>query len=155
VSLGTLERAVPPADRLLLDTSALIAYLDGRELISSTMAHVMDEWVQRGRNDAYVSMVTVMEILVRPLMVGPPHSQNTLNFLTHTPNLRAVPIDIHVAHRAAMFRAYEKASPSDALVIATGSTHQVSRLLTNDKRWKTMRLPGITVCLLSDHVPFP
>lgn len=155
MSLTSLERAVPADDRLLIDTSALIAYLDGREQVSGAAAHVVDSWIQGGRNEGYLSMVTVMEVLVRPLAVGPPQSQNTLNFLTHTPNLRAVPIDIHVAHRAAMIRAYDKASPADALVIATGSAHQVSHLLTNDKRWKTMRLPGIVVCYLGDHVPFP
>jgi hypothetical protein len=70
VSLASLERSVPPGERILLDTTTLIAYLNRGEQVSPIARHIVEEWVEVGRNGAIVSMVTVMEVLVRPLCIG-------------------------------------------------------------------------------------
>lgn len=155
----SLERAVPVGERILLDASALIAYLNGGELATPAAAHMVDEWVRAGRNRAAVSMVTVMEILVRPLRLGVAEPYHTvMDFLTHFPNLRLVPVDVHVAQEAAGLRASYNLTPPDALTIATGISAQVSLLITNDQRWKQKLRPiaaRIGVCYLDDHLPFP
>jgi predicted nucleic acid-binding protein len=61
VTISTLEQAVRSGDRLLLDTTSLIAYLDRREAISPLAMHVVNELVHSGRNSAVVSMISVME----------------------------------------------------------------------------------------------
>ncbi len=158
MSRTSLERALPPGQRILLDTSALIAYLGEPQATTPVVRHVIDEWVRSGRNTAVVSMVTVMEILVRPLEVGPGEEyDHVIDFLQRFQNLRTSPIDIPVAHEAASLRAQHKFSPPDALIIGTGLVAQVGYLVCNDERWKK-RLSSIggrvRVLYLEDHLPF-
>lgn len=148
---------MPAGERIMLDTSALIAYLGKPLHTTPVIRHIVDEWVRAGRNAASVSMVAVMELLVRPLEVGPGEEyDHVLDFLQRFPNLHAKPVDLHVAHEAASLRAQHKFSPPDALIIGTGLVAQVGHLVTNDERWKK-RLADISerirVCYLEDHLP--
>ena len=158
MSRASLERAVPQGERILLDTSSLISYLGASDATTPVIKHVIDDWVRSGRNPTIVSMVTVMEVLVRPLEVGPGEGyDHVMDFLQRFPNLKAQPVDLVVAHEAASLRAQHKFSPPDALVIGTGLVAQVGHLVTNDKEWKK-RLAAISarvrVCYLEDHLPF-
>ena len=149
---------MPAGERILLDTSGLITYLGKPSHTTPVIQHVVDDWVRSGRNHAIVSMVTVMEVLVRPLEVGPGEEyEHVLDFLQRFPNLQAKPVDLPVAHEAASLRAQHKFSPPDALIIGTGLVAQVGHLVTNDERWKK-RLVAISgrvrVCYLEDHLPF-
>jgi predicted nucleic acid-binding protein len=130
-----LERAIPAGDRLLLDTSALAAYLDSSESVHPIAAHVLNSLVASGRNEAVISMITLMELLVRPLRASPPGHDTVLQFLTHHPHLRAVPLDLQMAQDAAFLRAQHRFSPPDALVIGTALSCQAAHLVTNDAAW--------------------
>jgi predicted nucleic acid-binding protein len=158
VSIAALEQDILAANRILLDSSALIAYLNGGEPTSPVITHIIDDFLRRGRNTAIVSMVTVMEVIVQPLRVSAPTGRHALNFLTRTPNMSPQPIDLHVAHRAARLRASYNFKTPDALVIATGLVHQVGVLVTNDRRWNVLQQsPGmqVKVCSLDRYLPFP
>jgi predicted nucleic acid-binding protein len=158
VSRESLEQAIPAGDRLLLDSSTLISYLNGNERSSPVAVLVLDECVKPGRNEAYVSMVTVMEVLVRPLRRGPDSFQTVLNFLTRFPHLTPLEVDMGVAHQAANLRAFAGFKPADALTIASGFMAGVGHLVTNDDRWlKLTNFPDqrISVCYLEWHLPFP
>jgi predicted nucleic acid-binding protein len=157
VTLAALERDLPSGDRLLVDASALIAYLDGREPASPVVTHVFDAFVRGGRNYALISVITVTEVLVRPLRVGT-GSATTLGFLIAFPNLSLVNVDLFVAQHAAMLRAQHGFKAPDALTIATGIAVGAGHLVTNDRRWakKLHSLQrGIAVCFLEDYLPFP
>lgn len=157
MSRASLEHAIPAGDRILLDTTTLIAYFDGRERVSPVAATVLDEFVREGRNEAIVSMVTVMELLVRPLRVGPPAARHIMDFLSHWPHLRAMEIDLYVAQESASQRATYGFKPPDALIIGTGLIAQVGHVVTNDEMWKTKLAPiskRLQVCYLADHLPF-
>jgi hypothetical protein len=82
-----LEQALPAGGRILLDSSTLVAYLDGGELVSPIATHVVDQLVSPGRNRALVSMVTVMELLVKPRQREIQGYQHLLDFLTKFPHL--------------------------------------------------------------------
>ena len=155
---STLERAIPEGDRILLDTTALAAYLDASESTHPVARHILDELVASGRNPAVVSMITAMEILVRPLRMTPPGHHTVLSFIRNQPHLTAVPIDLQVAQDAAFLRAAHRMSPPDALIVGTGLASQVGHLITNDADW-TPKLKAlaarIRVCTLSDHLPWP
>jgi predicted nucleic acid-binding protein len=155
MSLDSLERALPEGDRVLLDTTALAAYLDATEATHDLARHVIDSLVGPGRNPAVVSMITVMEILVRPLRATPHGHHPVLAFLRGQPNLTAMPVDLQVAQDAAFLRASARFSPPDALIIGTGFAAQVGHLVTNDGAW-ARKLAGlearIRVCTLSDHL---
>jgi predicted nucleic acid-binding protein len=157
VTLAALERHLAPGTRLLLDSSALIAYLDGGELASPVATHVLDDFVKSGRNRALVSMVSVTEILVRPFRLGTGEA-TVLAFLTTFPNLALVNVDLFVAQHAAMLRAEHHLKTPDALTIATGVATGAKHLITNDRRWsKILQALGgaIETCYLEDHLAFP
>jgi len=84
VSIASLEAAIPRDSRVLLDSTTLIAYLNGREVASALAEHVLDQLVERGRNEAVVSMVTVLEVLVRPLQKSPADYNHAMDCLLYT-----------------------------------------------------------------------
>lgn len=145
--------AVPAGARILLDSTTLISHLDGSDSTSPLASLVVDELVKSGRNPAVLSMVTVMEILVRPRRRSIADYRHALDFLTRFPNLNPEPIDLPVAQEAASVRATQRLKPPDALVVATGIVHQVSHLVTNDKRWKGIADIRIQIVYLEDHLP--
>jgi len=159
MSLATLTGALPEGHRILLDSSTLVAYLDGTEAAAAPATHIVDEFVRTGRNPAIVSMVTVMEVLVRPVRSGVPGAyRHLLDFLLRFPNLRTVDIDVVVAQEAAAIRAGQGLKSPDALIVATGIVSQVGHLVTNDRTWLTRLAPlssRIDVCFLGSHLPFP
>lgn len=136
-----LEAAIPAGERILLDTSCLVAYLDSTEVVHPIARHILDAFVGSGRNDAVIAMVTMMEILVRPLRSSPPGHRTVLSFVRHHPNLEAVPTDLQVAQEAASLRASHRLRPPDALVIGTAIACQVSQLVTNDQTWAAKLAP--------------
>lgn len=119
----------------------------------------MDEFVRPNRNAAIISMMSVMEVLVRPLRQGAPEPyRHVLDLLTRFPNLRAIEIDLVVAQEAVSVRASYNFTPPDAFTVATGLVAQVSHLITNDQDWQRRLRPlakRISVCYLTDHLPFP
>jgi predicted nucleic acid-binding protein len=148
-----LEAAIPVGDRILLDTSCLAAYLDGTEAVHPVARHVLDAFVASGRNEALISMVTMMEILVRPFQSSPPGHRTVLAFVRHHPNLDAVPTDLQMAQEAASLRASHRLRPPDALIIGTAIACQVSHIVTNDREWARKLAPletRIGVITLSD-----
>jgi predicted nucleic acid-binding protein len=158
VSASTLEASIPEGDRILLDTTAVAAYLDGSEATHALTRHILDDLVATGRNPAIISMITVMELLVRPLRATPPGHHTLLAFLRNHPNLTAVPVDLQVAQDAAFLRAASRLSPPDALVVGTGLAAQVGHLVTNDRKWSTKlasMADRVRVVTLADYLPFP
>ena len=155
MSIASLEQALPEGDRLLLDTTTLAAYLDATEATHDLARHVLDVLVASGRNPAILSMITVMEILVRPLRATPPGHHTVMAFIRTQPNLTAMPVDLQVAQDAASLRAIQRFSPPDALIVGTAFAAQVGHLVTNDRDWGR-KLAGsdarIRVCTLSGHL---
>lgn len=146
MSRARIATALPEGSRILLDSTALIAHLDGSEAIAPVATLIIDEWVASGRNEATISMISVMECLIQPLRRSLQAHQHVLDFLQHTPNFRLQPIDLFVAQEAATIRAAYDFSPPDALVIASGLIAQVAYLVTNDAAWqqKLGRTPNIS-----------
>jgi predicted nucleic acid-binding protein len=158
VSRESLERALPAGARLLLDTTTLASYLDASEATHAISRVIVDDFVASGRNAAVVSMITVMELLVRPLRAAPGAHRTILDFLRHHPNLDAAPLDLQMAQEAASLRAMHGFGPPDSLIIGTGIACQVGHLVTNDHRWAPKLQPirdRVRVCQLDQHLPFP
>ena len=154
----SLLQAIAVGDRILLDTSVLIAYLDGDEASHPVARYVVDDLVASGRNPGVVSMVSVMEILIRPMRMTAEGHHTVLGFLRSQPYLDLVPIDIQVAQDAAHLRAMQRFSAPDALVVGTGLATQVRHLVTNDLAWQSKladMTARISVVRLADHLPFP
>ena len=150
-----LTDRLPPGDRILLDSSVLAAYFDGGERTSGLAAELIDEHVRNGRNPAVVSMVSVMETLIRPLRRMPAAHATVLAFFRDMPNLTAIPIDLEVAAEAATLRVAFGMSAADALIAATGLAAGVGHLVTNDRAWRSRLDPlrdRAAVLVLADLV---
>lgn len=158
MSRGSLEKAIPPGAQVLLDTTILVAYFNRAEQVFPAAGHVIN-FVREGRNPAIISVVTAMEILIRPLRHDPGDAyERLLDFLHRFPNLYPLDVNMDVAEEAASLRATHNLSTPDALIIGTGLVAQVSHLVTNDRAWKKKLDPishRIGVCYLADHLPFP
>jgi len=152
-----LEKRIAAGERVLIDTSVLIAYLDGtaNDATHDVASHLVDHMVSSGRNPATVSPVTAMELLVRPLRLSPSKAAHVHGFLTHAPHLTLLPLDLFVAQEAATLRATHKFKSVDALVIATGVVAQVHHLVTNDAEWRNKLAPikdRIKVTMPKDYI---
>ncbi len=144
-----------PGDRVLIDTSVLIAYFDQEDQTNAVAALLIDDFIRTGRNAAVVSPVTAMEVLVRPLRTAPGGVLHVHDFLRNWPNLALVSIDLHVAQEAASIRATHKLAFPDALIVATGIVAQVGHLITNDKQWRRRLAPikeRVAITELYDYV---
>jgi predicted nucleic acid-binding protein len=152
--IARLERAVPRDARIVIDTSAAIAYLHGGEAASPAAAWVFDGCLATGRNAGVVSAVSVAELLVGPAKAGPAALATMEGFFRFFDQLRVAPFDLALARSAARIRASTGLALPDAAVVATALEHDAVSVITNDARWpaalKTSSIP-VTVCLLADY----
>jgi len=139
--MTALADRLPAGDRILLDSSVLAAYLDGGERTSALAAELLDDLVRSGRNPAVVSMISVMETLIRPLRRLPVAHGTVLAFYREFPNLVAAPVDLDVAAEAANLRVAFGLSAPDALIAGTGLAAGVAHLVTNDRAWPSRLAP--------------
>ena len=153
-----LSAIVPPGAPILFDSSALLSYLDGSEPVSPIATAILDGWVRSGRNDGFVSAVSVMEVLVRPIAAGPSAHRSVIGFLYGFPHLRLIALDAIAGQLAASLRASAGFSSVDALVVATGLAVGARHVVTNDVSWRT-RLreawPEVTVVTLAELAEIP
>lgn len=158
MSQAALLQRIDPGERLLIDTTVLMAYLDATDQTHPVARFILNDLVAAGRNPAVISMISVMELLVRPLQASPPGHHTVLAFLRAHPHLDCAPVDLQVAQEAANLRAGKKFKPADALVVGTGLATQVRYLATSDHNWSgklTAMSARIAVVQTSDYLPFP
>ena len=133
---AALTDSIPDAATILLDTSAILAYLSGTERASGAAIAVIDGLVGSGRNRAIVSAITVTEALVRPLRAGSDSAVRLVeDFLLRFPNLRIEPVTADIARRAATIRAVTAAPTPDALILATAGVGGADVVVGNDRSW--------------------
>jgi predicted nucleic acid-binding protein len=134
--LAELEAAIEPGASLVIDSSAILAYLDGTGSVSALAAIVFDEFVRTGRNAAAVSAVSVTEVLVRPLRAGSSSAAGTVEaFLLRSPNLSIAPVTYDIAREAAAIRATTALRTPDATILATALILGSPIVVANDSRW--------------------
>lgn len=132
-----LESAIGPGASLLLDTSAILAYLDGTENISVLAGVILDEFIATERNPAIMSAVSVTEALVRPFRARSASAAGTVEaFLRSFPNLSIAPVTYEIAREAARIRAATAIRTPDALILATATVVGSDIVVANDDRWQ-------------------
>jgi len=156
VSQASLEAAVPAGSTIILDTSAILAYLSGAEVASPSATIVLDGFVASGRNRAVISAITVTETLVRPFRAASPAALRTVeDFLGHFPNLTVEPVTFAIAREAARVRAATAGPTPDSIVLATGEIVGATVAIANDARWAPIVAKAqlaLTLCHLDDHL---
>ena len=105
--------------------------------------------VGRGKCQAVVSELCLLEILVRPLQLGLNDVADEYEtLLTHFPYVQLAPVSRPVLLKAAALGAYHHIRTPDAIILATAITSGATRVITNDERWK--KVEEIDVLCLSD-----
>lgn len=123
-------------DRVLLDASACIYYLDRpsddarRQVVAPVIKAAED-----GALDLVISAVTVTELLVAPLRRHDTRSEAAVRLFTGA-LCRVSPATSAIAERAARLRADHHLATPDALVYATGLAEDAGAIVGNDARWK-------------------
>lgn len=146
--------AIPAGGTILLDTSAVLAYLAGTEPASAAAASVIDGLVATGHARGVVSAITLTESLVRPLRARSTTAVRIVeDFLHRFPNLEVEPVTIAVAREAARIRAATAVRTPDAIILATAVQVGAMVVIGNDRSWSSVarrsNLP-FRIALLAD-----
>ncbi len=120
-------------ERVGLDTSPFIYHIEGASRYANAVGVVFDELV-RGTFAGVTSVLTIMEVTVKPLQLGfADVADEYAVILTTFPNLTIVGFDQATARRAAELRAIYRLRPADALQVAACLQGGATAFLTNDK----------------------
>ena len=137
MSLVDLDAVLGGGERILLDSSTLIAFHSPHEHAHSLADHVLRRIASAGDPlRGYYSVISAVELLVRPIRTSQERSTFMHVFLTQYPNLTILPMDLTVAVQAASVRATAGIPLPDAVVVASGLLAGCEAIVTNDERWK-------------------
>lgn len=133
-----------------IDTSPFIYHFE-RDPVRSNLTIRLFEEVEKGSVKAVTSVLTLMEVLVKPKELGDRQAVEDYRFVLKTfPNLALRPIDEGCAERASDLRAAYGLRPPDALQAGTALLNHATGFVTNDARLKRIR--ELDMLVLDDFV---
>jgi predicted nucleic acid-binding protein len=134
-----------------LDTSVFIYHLEAHPRYQPLTQELL-AGVQAGRQTAVTSVITVMELTVRPWRLGRSAVAREYEaLLFHFPNLVLADVTRAVARRAAQLRARYSVRPADALQAATALLDGATAFVTNDRKLARLA-PELDVLVLESYV---
>ena len=107
--------------------------------------------VRDGRKQAFVSVVTELELLVRPIREGDGWEAEQVRIVLDGPGMHVVDMDRNVASMGAEIRAKRALSLADATIVATAMYANCDLIVGNDARC-AQRVRDIPYVLLDDLV---
>lgn len=133
-----------------IDTSIFIYHLEDIEPYSELTEALLSN-VSRGKNNAIISSVVLIELLVKPLQDKNFNIANSIEkFLDDLPNSKILPVDLEIARKSAYIRSKYNILIPDAIHIATAIAGNSSLFVTNDIRLK--KIDEIEVITLEDFI---
>lgn len=134
--------------RIGIDTPVFIYYIEQSSSRASAATALLRA-VEEGRFEGITSVVTMLEVMIRPLRLGRPEIADAYKaLLADIPNLAIVDLDANVARIGAELRATYRLRTPDALQIAACLAHGAEAFITNDRRLR--RVTEIDVKVLDD-----
>jgi predicted nucleic acid-binding protein len=139
---------------LFIDTAPIIYYIEAHPQFGP-LAKVIFDSFPTGRITAYSSVLTLTEVLPKPVESGDAKlARKFSEFLEHGKNLNLVEITAAIAKQAGILRgSYPMLRSLDAVQIAAALDAGADVFITNDKHLK--RIKEIKVLVLSDYLPVP
>jgi predicted nucleic acid-binding protein len=145
-----LAAALAGHRRVGLDTSVFIYHVEGSTQFAGPAGESLED-LTRGAFEGVTSVLTLMEIAVKPLQLERPEVADEYEILLTTyPHLEVVDVDRTIARRAAELRARYRLRPADALQVATCLEGEATAFLTNDKSLR--RIKEVQVLVLEDYL---
>jgi len=149
--VARLAAALRAYERIGLDTSVFIYHIEGSSPQAVPAATALDE-LNVGAFEGVTSVITLMELIVKPLQMNRPDVADSYEALLVTyPNLNLVRLDRTTARRAAELRATYRLRPADALQVAACVQAGARAFLTNDKALRRVG-DDVAVLLLDDFL---
>jgi predicted nucleic acid-binding protein len=134
--LGALEKFLSRHERVGADTAVFIYHLEDHPRYARLTQRVFEAW-EEGRNSGVTSVITLLELLVKPKREGKREvARDYLELLSTYPNLTIVEVDIGLADLAADLRAKYGLRTPDALQLAAALQAGAGGFITNDGRLK-------------------
>lgn len=153
--MGSLTLAVPDGGRILLDSVAVVYFLERNPRYFQAAA----EWMERvaaGRIAAVASALLLAEVLVPAYRAGNAGAaRQARTALERIPNFELLQVSASIADAAARLRAAHGLRTPDALHVATALDQRVDCLVTNDRRLRRVEPEGIRIWIFDDHLPLP
>ncbi|MBI3195443.1 MAG: PIN domain-containing protein [Ignavibacteriae bacterium] len=150
----TLREELIQAGKIFIDTSPFIYFVEAHPKYGLLAKEIFDT-VQAGDCKAYSSVVTLTEVLPKPLQVG---NNNVVKkfkeMFVSTNSFSIVDITYSIAERAGMLRGkYTGLKTVDALQLSGALAMNVNVFITNDKQLK--QINEITILVLDDYMTKP
>ncbi len=121
-------------NKVFLDTTPLIYFLDEDESFGEKTRAIFEEIVSNGKQ-MVSSSVTCVEYMVYPYKTGNHEKIKAFNEFIEDVGVRMLSIDVAIAHKAAQIRAeYPDFKTMDALQLAAAIQSGCDLFLTNDKQ---------------------
>jgi predicted nucleic acid-binding protein len=137
-------------ERIGVDTPIFIYHIEGTTHLAGLAGVAMDE-LAGGSFTGVTSVLTLMEIAVKPLQMGRPDVAEEYEvLLANYPNLVIATIDRRTARRAAQLRSLYRLRPADALQVAACLEQGATAFLSNDRELR--RITDLQVWMLADFV---
>jgi predicted nucleic acid-binding protein len=131
--MGQISDRLANHATLGLDTAVFIYHLEAHPRYLSLTQELLTG-VQSGRWSAITSIVTLMEVTVRPWQLNRMAVAREYEvLLAHFPHLLLAEVTRDVARRAAQLRAHYRLRPADALQVATALIYGATAFVTNDR----------------------
>lgn len=119
-----------------IDTVAFIYHLEENHKYLP-FTNVLFEMVENGIIKGVTSVITIMEILVKPKKERNEQAIQEYKFIFQTfPNLKIKPINFHIAEKAAEIRAKYGIKPPNALQLGAALIEGAKAFVTNDEKLK-------------------
>lgn len=136
MSTRDLDAALGSAERILLDSSTLIAFHNPHEVAHPLAQHLLHR-IEAPADPlhGYYSVMSAMELLIRPIRTGVQEFTFMHTFLASYPNLVGLPMDLTVALQAATVRAATNIRGPDAVIIASALLAGCEAIVCNDQQW--------------------
>jgi predicted nucleic acid-binding protein len=149
--MGQLSERLKNIPIIGLDTTIFIYHFEQNPLYYPLTYEILTG-VEMGVYSAVTSTITLMEISVKPLMLGQPGIARKYEaLLVNFPHLDIIDLDRDVIRQAARLRAEYRLRPPDALQAGSCLLHGATAFLTNDRQLE--RLKGkIDVIILDDFI---
>lgn len=138
---------IPKGSRILLDTVALIYFLEENERYAKTAEEIFGR-IESGELQGILANLAFAELLVPLYRSGNPQAAAGLsNRLINFRNLEVVTLTTEISREAARLRADYGLRTPDAIHGATAIITQASGILTNDERLKVLTQEGLSIWL--------
>jgi len=141
---------IPKGSRVLLDTVALIYFLEENERYSKSAEKIFNR-IESGQLQGVMASLVFAELLVPLYRSGDPQAATGLsNRLRNFRNLEVIPLTTEISMGAARLRADYGLRTPDAIHAATAISTQSTGILTNDKHLKVLSSEGLSIWLFDN-----